>query len=896
MANITRPEAGASLLDGKPDHTSYASSWLIKLLVGQRNLFAPASDPAQTGHAHRKNLGLHGSIRHGYVVDYVAYARCYRVFLDNNHPIMPCASLMQGSATPWGARSLSSITPGSCVQVVVHPQRNHGYIIGVEPRKRSDAADNKADWISQSGRCGVRVDDVHRQVFQCEGKGGVVDWSTNRPMDSLAGEEGWIAETGLRVALDPFMVQLAVNEACGVFGFYHDDLLRIAAYNLHHFTCGGELEVLDDEGEVRWVGGDATFPWEQTGLLVPGGDPFRDVDPQAAQVGTPYYSYVEPKHDTQVPFHRALDFRGYLGQGGKRMTVVPPPGDVYTAEGEGPQGVFEDFRSLTGRWAVRSAKGIHLVKQGAIPAPHPRKRPEDRSGDTAGNYRASGLEGGGPAHRVVGGPRTSGPAPHLQQAMAIVDLHAWVFNWEACHPFHYHDEDWDLPEEAETRLGGGATRADFGALASDFYLPRPGPVSLHVDHRYGDVDYYPNEAALDLNDDGTVVLSDGYGAEIRMAGGHIFFNCPGDVWLMPGRNINGWAGRDLCLKARNSFDISATDADGRLKAEKNLHVLGGNDGRVGGVLVESNAPSSYRYDGVVGEDVVSGGVQLRAGKGCVATWSRDVYIRTGGGDVESGGEIIIDADKGKGAIVTNSKFTLNYATEVIADYLGAEGEVKVANVYGTEGNVMGKSLQVLGFGLFKGTVLVEGWFEAIGGHIATEMASDPTWVYVAALSDKPLTEAREVMESAVEAEKEAVDVAKESYRKTFTEYWYAEDGAGRDETIRAAHFTFRSGEHYRTKDFELYEARWQQLARMAHTARVAWKERPVAAAGRETYPYPGKAAWADGAHLHGQDLALHDADRGVARGRAASLDAYERPAYEAGNDPVPLEDNYVVIL
>jgi hypothetical protein len=90
MSRIVRPEAGRSLLAGRPDHTSYGTGWLLKLLTGQQNLFAPISDPAQAGHAQRHHLGVGGGIRHGYVVDYVAYAHCYRVFLDNNHPIIPC--------------------------------------------------------------------------------------------------------------------------------------------------------------------------------------------------------------------------------------------------------------------------------------------------------------------------------------------------------------------------------------------------------------------------------------------------------------------------------------------------------------------------------------------------------------------------------------------------------------------------------------------------------------------------------------------------------------------------------------------------------------------------------------------------------------------------------------
>jgi hypothetical protein len=895
MPRITSPGEGQSLLAGKPDHTSYGTSWLLKVLTGQQSLFAPVSDPTQSGHAHRKNLGLHASVRHGYVVDYVAYARCYRVFLDNNHPIIPCALLMQGSSTPWGARSISSIPPGCGVQVIVHPQRLHGYIIGVEPRRRIDARGNLADWISQASRCGVRVDGAHSQVFQCTGKGGVADWSTNRPMDSLAGEEGWITETGLRIIVDPFLAQLAVSEACGVFAFYHDDLLRLAGYNTHWFSCGGELEVLDDEGEVRWVAGAATYPWEQLGCLAPGVDPFRDVDPQAAQLTTPYYSYVEPADDRQLPFHRSVAFRGYLGQAGKRLTLLPPDADRYLPAGPGPQAVFEEFRSLTGRYALRSAKGIHLAKRPAIPAPHPRRRPEEKYGDNEANYRASGVLGNGPMHQVTGGPRAADRFPHLQQVAGMADLHAWVFNWEACHPFHYHAQDWDLPEESKTRLGAAAAPIPFGLLAREFYLPRPDALLLQVDHRYGSVPYYPNEANLDINDDGTIVLADGYGAEIRLAGGHIFFQCPGDIWLQPGRNVNAWAGRDLCLRARNSLDASATEGDVRLKAERNLHALAGNGEKVGAVLLESKAPSSFGYAGKVGEDVVSGGIQLKAGKGGLTAWARDIYLRVGGGDVDSGGEFVIDADQGNAPIVTNSRFLLNYVREATATYFGSEGDVKVANVYTADGSIFGKGVEVLGPGIFNGTVLVNGWFEAVGGHIATELAQNPEYRFVLPLKDRPLAEAKDAIEAAIDREAGQVDAGEQQYKKGFTDYWYSRDRPGHAETIRAAHFTFRSDEQYRTGDFELYEARWQQLTRLVGEQLGTWEERPATVANRATYPYPGEQAWKKGRHLHQQDLGLHDVRTGRARDRTAAQADYEQPEYQGENQPETLDSNYVVI-
>ena len=134
-----------------------------------------------------------------------------------------------------------------------------------------------SDFIHQSSRCGLRVDKTHSAPFGCDDHGGIADWSNGRPFDGMSlGEWGAITETGLRVFLDPFMVQLAVDEATGVFAFYHDQLLRLAGYNTQMFSGGHEIEVGVDQGEVHHYDGFTPYPWEQCGAPTPGMDPYRE--------------------------------------------------------------------------------------------------------------------------------------------------------------------------------------------------------------------------------------------------------------------------------------------------------------------------------------------------------------------------------------------------------------------------------------------------------------------------------------------------------------------------------------------------------------------------------------------------------------------------------------------
>ena len=105
---------------------------------------------------------------------------------------------------------------------------------------------------------------------------------------------------------------------------------------------------------------------------------------------------------------------------------------------------------------------------------------------------------------------------------------------------------------------------------------------------------------------------------------------PGDVWIQPGRNVNIIAADDCIIKVHRSVDITSTKNDVRIKAERNLQILAGNDqSEGGGVVIESRAPAA-KYDFAKdGEDVKHSGILLIAPDSDIACWGKSVYLRTG---------------------------------------------------------------------------------------------------------------------------------------------------------------------------------------------------------------------------------------------------------------------------
>ena len=817
-----------------------------------------ASDSQSASNEHTMSLQRGFLLRRGKIVDSYAYVNCYKVQLDQASATSVAVHLAQSAAGAIGMRQLTTLPPGVTVWVMQHhlmPDIN--VIIGVEPPFSTDPTKALPDQIGLGLTCGWKGDDAHPFVLSHEKAGGVSDWSDNQPLDStMVGEWGFISETGVRFFSDPFMFQAAINEACGVFGFYLDSLLRVAGHNLEIRSSGSDMSALNDEGEFNLLQGYTPYFWEQLGFLTTSAEGFRKYTSEQIQVeGEKEYNPIEPKHDDQQPFHRARHFQGYLGQGGKRQIILPPA-DLDVLQYGSPnqlRGVFSEDITLTGLYTLRSAKGISLVKRPNIPVAKCIKLPAHKDGDSATDYRAAGREDFGGedavAHKVTDRLETpEDESVSLMQAAGINGLHAYLFNWEANHPFVYHKKDWDNQDDEECPISAGIELPSFGHLASNQYFDDAAYAEEKVDHRYGEsVRYYKNESYLTLLDDGGVVIGDGFGAEIRMTGGSVFITAPGDVWMKGGRNVNSWAGHDVITKAKNSIDITATDKDVRIKAEKNMQVLAGNSG-TGGLLLESRGAGEYDFEGV-GEDIQSTGVMLRSQRGPVVTWAPDIYMRTGsdGGDIASG-NIILDTlgETGSGSIRTTSNtFEMFLKTGAYHNFMpGGIGAIDAVNEFTVAQTSLSNRLLVDNFATINGNLYMKGNLFVANGHISTQLSNQ----FFGLVGDLTFEGGhqevlRHIQEAVTDRQEQLWKDGDKYYKTEFDDRWYDDNRPGNKEVIARAMTSMRNREQYLTKEFTLFEDRWQALARLNNYDNV-WTEKavdvgPSTEVPQITFPYPG---------------------------------------------------------
>ena len=537
----------------------------------------------------------------GFVGDPIAYTHFYKIRLSRQGGIIPACMATQTSHEVTGAHQLNTLLPGTMVVVMWAPHMPYGIIVGVVPQFMLSPTDAMGDRVVQGSRVGLQVDPYHNFAFSLAMGGGVIDWSGGRPNDQItAGEWGAVTETGLMVFLDSFMAMMRIDEETGIFGFYDDQMLRVAGHNMEVRSSGYERTDDDDEWEFNIEEGAVPgYLWEGRGAFDRDAVINRAIPTETVQTTEPWYAENEPALDHQQAIRRYRKFMGYLGQGYKRTLFILPEPDSADRDESSPgllqmsdeirfPGVAEEQWGLDGLITQRSAKGVIISKRMMLPEPKRVKLEEDTSGDTSTNYKQDGVFGEGADHKVgdMGIPACT--TTNMLQAAGFLDVYAHAFNWKGLHPFHYHALDYYLPNEsdywfADLMAGGNPPFAD--CRSPSLGMLAPSPIMLTVDERYGQVMYFPNNSYIALLDDGGIVIGDGYGAETRMVAGNHYRTAPNDIYDLSGKNSVTWAGRDFVARGNWNVQIAANKCNMFLKAQNKLLALANK----GGVLVESKA-------------------------------------------------------------------------------------------------------------------------------------------------------------------------------------------------------------------------------------------------------------------------------------------------------------------
>ena len=877
----------------------------------QRVQHALANNERHSDWLYDQQVAHTGGIVVGRITQAVPYVNWYRVALDGARGDIGCCYLMRQAALPMSTADADMLPPNTRVLVYVPHQAHYGMIMFAIPELVEDSNFVQPDWISQGSNCGFKREKYHHELLTLmQRRGGVMDFSSNRPMDQTCmGDFARFSHTGGGIFLDNFMNFMRIDETCGIWQFYLDRMLRICGYNMDVRTAMSERVVRNDQCEGHGYYGYNGYPWEVMGAWDSASAPHRTVADADVQYNEPFAKYeVNPATEDLQSFYRTEEYEGYCGQGFMRQVMLPPQGkktglNLYADE-DPRIGVFREQIGYDGSYALQSAHSIYICKRVLIPVPKRIRLIEDEhAGDTASwdgtqNYRFADEKPAvetAPSHKV-GNPAANDAFPHYQMACALSDLHAYTFNWKGLHPFVYHAKDYDVPQEAEiapfTTL---LAVPNFAALADNIALERPKPKQAWVDGRYGDTDYFETTAGISITPDGCIVIRDAYGAELRTGGGNIFWSCPGDFYVQTGRNFVVYGGSDCVLRARASVDITAALHDVRIKAEYNCDIVAGNNGNQGRLLLENQAASnSQDYINKFGEDVVGSGVIIKASHSQFVAMSAGIYLRTGSdaGKIESG-DIVLDADQGQANIRTVSSSFNRFLNVQACDSFPANSNPETAYLWTADEAQIPAAVTIDGgVVICQDGLTVAGGVNVTGGHIATEDAAMYQGL-VPSLTGIGLDDANaEVIQAQTDYEI-TNDAVVEDYTNNISTEFYADKRIGNASMQKNLAFAPRTAAQMDTTVWILPESYWQQLARLDDQALFAWTEPIIVYQGLDMMPHPGSEAW-QGHTLMRMDFGYHTVKTGLDLGHGIGSD-YETPRVNAWEAPATPNDSYRVI-
>lgn len=836
----------------------------VEAMFGGMTGLSMFRDPTRAAAAATHSLNYPFRISRGTIIHALPYVNWYKVQVaDGAGWIAACCGTPGGSMMPMGPKELNMPGPNDDVLVFKPRGLNYGFILQVLPSPVADGATVVPDWVVQGGGSGLFREPGHSfPISSMYKRGGVIDWSDNRPKDMTPLERGFVTPTGVAVTVDDEMAQLRVNEMTGLWMTVYDSWCRLAGNSLLVESSIHETDTCTDEGEARYFHGIATYPHEALGLYAPGINFTATFDDKAVvnELHKANVDLPDGEEDLQ-PIYRYQEYGGYLGQGHLRFVIKPgnTTGKQQYGQVVTDVGLFMESVSLDGYYSLVSAKGLHIGKRSKIVVPKAMTLPQASEGDdaAAGNYKFSSLFGNGANHKV-GDVRVNGADRSLLKVSAALDFAAYLFNWKAIHPFHYHHGDYRTPNPSDiSAIPRTQEVIDFGEASNTYYAADPEPLMLEIDHRYGNVELFERESFIHFHDDGSVHLVGGAGEEIIFCNGRVGIRAPLGLDVSTGTDVTMLTDQ-IVLRAKGSVDVSSSTKDVRIKAERNMHFIAGNSGE-GGILFDcKSTQATQQYDGRYGEDVVSNGIVFRAPNSVVALLSQDIYLRTGGPGLGEG-DILFDASRGRRRVqIYGNEFNAYITDGVTFNYGPVADSSSIDKVYAftkesmlidTQLYVGGRIVGYSGGGGSSG-IIVDGAISSTESISAAGVMADSKGMFLgkvpSAFESNITSECNKVSKSA----SSLVTTNETVHADTIVQKYYQPSQVGNEDLVPIMEFSFRdppgSSQQYGTDNFRITESRWQQFVRFGMaTGGTPWIEMPVFYQGTETYPWPGKKKWVD---------------------------------------------------
>jgi len=794
----------------------------------------PLADPDGMMAAQNQAVPSSATILEGVVNYVIPGCYTYRVVLNSGLGVLICNDIHNTSFTR--SVRISKLFPVGSRVIVLKQSPTRGVILGSPARDVLDRQYGLPVLYSGIGSFhAVNRGYVRSAAMSPDLSRSVPDFVQGRAVDVCEGDYiiSNMFEGGFFTS--PYETSVRQSHDCGVWMFMMDRLLRIVGRSVQEYSFAHERYAGMDEHETYGFTGMAAYPWEAMGYYHKPGTPLTKHESHEVIQGKGI-SFIEPTEPKAEPFYRHQVFTGYLGQGVTQEIRIPPKGINESEQpvphlpddDKVPICVARQQLMLDGTILHESAKAIYSVKhvnlrsfkrRHAIDDP----RGDDMAKDGTGTYQFSGAE-------------SPGTPPQ-----GTTDQVLWVLRKQSPALFRAHKGDFqEIDKDGQAFEKDVNIAQDLIALRYADSVAEPPKVPLHVDDRYGEVDYGGGRSIIAQLPGGDIVFRNACGAEIALRGANIEISAPGDLRINMGRSMISLAGDDAVIRAKNSVDITATDNDVRIKAERNLDMAGGMSG-AGRTLLENQATGSPRNQdvaGLEGERINGRGLILKAAGSMVETLGRSLYLRS----LESG-PIVLDADAGQGFVQVNSRTTRIHGTSSVTVAAAADDGAPNLLVIAPTRTISRAMIECHARIIALGAIASDSGITTSAADNFSQPAEYPR---TRQLDDQ--------VQNFIEA-------VPEWFAATF----WDEDKPGHADTIHNTAFSYRTTDQYGAGRCKFEQPYWMELyGRDACSSLATWSEPVYAYQGTmNQQPWPGYETWSVEASLETGTTRLYDAEQGL---------------------------------
>ncbi|MDD3088821.1 MAG: hypothetical protein PHT95_02620 [Candidatus Omnitrophica bacterium] len=606
--------------------------------------------------------------RNGFIVKPVGNAAAF--------PIARYASTMTGPSNGFGTAECICLPPGTVVMVAT---------IGGHDFKTG--ADDSTDYIVATLATGTQYKDFENYLTPFLFRGIRPNWYTSifdttaaskyadtlpmhldrgygRPCELNAGDYALFGQTGVFSMLGKYLAAFGASE-------FARTLYDAQGHKLKHIAADYSIESLITEYHNRADLGAVSIE-DHRGL---------DISEALGCVGSSPFKYdltvglFTPQETTQQPLFRFERYEGLITLGDTETVSVPCITGANTDPVAASIAVSQDSKGYNGERRIVSADIVELSKTPVI------YKPIKKSDETKATEVLQPGDFGGADWKTVNGVTeddyirnfSATRADELEYNAAGHDAPRVVARpkyWAAETKANIQNKA-GISDILPTELEQVARTTQEYPLPDSFVLTDPATGRVKT--------YYASASFFSQLPDGSVVLSDGYGSEIRMSRGNIYISSALDTFIRPGRDMLAMVPGNAVVLGGDSATLHSSNGFVKIKSETDLELLGANGG-TGKVLLES------RSLGALDSDVSVKGLHIKSASDVAVTGS-DMYLglnkgtsdSKSGASKEAAGTIVVDSAAGNLNItgsavrVSGSSLVLSSVTQGACAVLALSG-------------------------------------------------------------------------------------------------------------------------------------------------------------------------------------------------------------------------------